>query len=150
MSPDMANLIERGLRWGFGALWIYAGALKLGDPLSFLDAVRSFQLLADPWAAFVALGLPPLEILCGSAIVLGRWCYAGALALMDGALAVFLAAILWSWHRGLDITCGCFGRDENLTDYPSKIGQNIALLAVGVFLLVLWGKKSRRVEPEDS
>ncbi|CAN5132913.1 hypothetical protein BH23VER1_BH23VER1_21160 [soil metagenome] len=140
----MADLIERGLRWGFGALWIYAGALKLADPLSFLDAVRSFQILGDPWAAIVALALPPLEIFCGLAVVVGRWCYGGALVLLDGALAVFLGALLWGWHSGLDVTCGCFGREENATDYPTKVIQNVGLLGVGGLLLGIW---ARRMSP---
>jgi putative oxidoreductase len=45
--------------------------LKVADPISFLDDVRSFDLLGDPWAAWVAMGLPWLEILAGLAVMSG-------------------------------------------------------------------------------
>ena len=43
---------------GFGVLWIIAGVLKVKDPALFLMDVRSFQMLGDPWAAYLALCLP--------------------------------------------------------------------------------------------
>jgi putative oxidoreductase len=123
------------LRMALGALFIYTGILKVQDPGAFLTDIRSFHLLHDPWAAWVAMGLPWLEILAGLALVAAFW-VEGGLACITGMLAVFLAAILWSWHRGLDISCGCFGKQSSGTDYPDLVLRDTLLLVLALALLV--------------
>ncbi|MEZ5330018.1 MAG: MauE/DoxX family redox-associated membrane protein [Verrucomicrobiales bacterium] len=131
----------RALYWGsivgsilFGGSWVYAGILKARDPIIFLDDVRSFQILGDPWAAYLALGLPWLEIICGLAVVFRRF-YLASLTILSGLLGVFLIAIVSAWHRGLDITCGCFGKSDNKTDYGEIITRDILLLLGSLALI---------------
>jgi putative oxidoreductase len=114
----------------FGAVFIYAGALKASDPMTFLDDVRSFQILPDPYAAWLALALPWLEIFSGLAVITGLLRHGGLLTL-NALLLVFLAAILLSWARGLDLSCGCFGGDTSASNYPTLILRDLALLALG-------------------
>lgn len=114
----------------FGAVFIYAGALKAANPIAFLDDVRSFQILPDPFAAWLALGLPWLEIFAGLAVATGLL-RSGGLLCLNGLLVVFLAAILISWWRGLDLTCGCFGSSGQLSDYTQLIVRDLALLTLG-------------------
>lgn len=114
-----------------GAVFVYAGALKASDPMTFLDDVRSFQILPDPYAAWLALGLPWLEILAGLAVITGVF-RPGGLLTLNLLLLVFLTAILFSWARGLDLTCGCFGGDTTASDYPTLILRDLALLALGL------------------
>ncbi len=59
------------LHFFFGGVFVYAGILKVADPMSFLDDIRSFDLLGDPWAAWLAMGLPWLEIFAGLAVMSG-------------------------------------------------------------------------------
>jgi uncharacterized membrane protein YphA (DoxX/SURF4 family) len=120
----------------FGGVFVYAGALKASNPMTFLDDVRSFQLLPDPFAAWLALGLPWLEILAGLAVITGIF-RAGGLLTLNGLLLVFLAAIVVSWARGLDLSCGCFGGDTAASDYPTLIIRDIALLALGAACVLL-------------
>ena len=42
---------------------------------------------------------------------------------------VFLAALLSAWAHGLDISCGCFGKENNATNFPKHIAEDGALLA---------------------
>jgi putative oxidoreductase len=114
----------------FGAVFIYAGALKARDPMTFLDDVRSFQILPDPFAAWLALALPWFEILAGLAVITGLLRPGGLLSL-NALLVVFLGAILLSWARGLDLSCGCFG-DTSASDYPTLLLRDLALLALGL------------------
>ena len=122
------------LRLVFGGVFIYAGALKAANPIAFLDDVRSFQLLPDPFAAWLALGLPWLEILAGLAVIAGPL-RAGGLLCLNALLLIFLAAILISWARGLDLTCGCFGSSDQISEYGTLLLRDLALLALGT---VLW------------
>ena len=123
----------------FGGIWIWAGVVKAREPILFLMDIRSFQMLGDPWAAWLALSLPWLEIICGICVVIRRF-YLGAMTILTGALAVFLYAILSAQQRGLDITCGCFGKSDNKTDYPEIITRDIVLLVVALALIsaALW------------
>lgn len=115
-------------RWIVGGLFVYTGAIKAWDPGEFVIAVRSYQLVGDPWAAIVALGLPWLEIFGGLALVTGLARRGGAL-IVGGGLVFFIAVLSVSWARGLDIDCGCFGRSDNHTNYPAHLMLNVVLLA---------------------
>ena len=59
------------LAWAFGGIFVFSGWLKVEDPARFLVSVRSFHILPDPFAAWLALGLPWLEILAGLAVATG-------------------------------------------------------------------------------
>jgi putative oxidoreductase len=127
----------------FGAVFLYAGALKASDPMTFLDDVRSFQILPDPYAAWLALALPWFEILAGLAVLTGLLRHGGLLSL-NALLLVFLAAILLSWARGLDLSCGCFGGDTSASDYPTLLLRDLALLALG---LTCWKLQPKTLPP---
>jgi uncharacterized membrane protein YphA (DoxX/SURF4 family) len=84
----------------------------------------------------MAMGLPWLEIICGTAVLLGIY-ERGALAILCGALVVFTAAIISAWSRGLDISCGCFGNSTPIEDYRITVLQRLGMLAVGLLLLIV-------------
>jgi len=117
----------------FGGVFIYAGTLKLLDPAMFVMDVRSFDLLPDPYAAWVAMFLPCLEILAGLAVITGVL-RKGGLLVLNGSLGVFLVAIGISWSRGIDIQCGCFGSKGASGNYVELIVRDVLLLALGIYL----------------
>lgn len=118
------------LRLVFGALFIFSGVMKLKDPIFFADVVRNYRLIGDPIAPAMALFVPWVEVFAGIAVMLDRFVKGGSFLLV-ASLIVFTLAIGISWARGLDITCGCFGQNEEL-NYPVKIAQNLVLLATGI------------------
>jgi putative oxidoreductase len=119
----------------FGGVFVYAGAVKAWNPQAFLEDVRSFDLLPDPLAAWVAMGLPWLEIFAGLAVASGVL-RKGGLLILNGALLAFLGGIGSAWYRGIDIRCGCFGASTATSNYVELIVRDVALLALGVFLLL--------------
>jgi putative oxidoreductase len=122
------------LSWLFGAVFLYAGTLKAYDPSAFLADVRSFALLPDPYAAWVALALPWIEIFSGLAIITGVH-RRGGLLLLNASLLVFMAAIGQAWWRGINIHCGCFGSQQGSSDYLELLGRDLVLLALGAWLM---------------
>lgn len=126
----------------FGGVFVYAGVLKATDPMSFLDDVRSFDLLGDPWAAWLAMGLPWLEIFAGLAVMSG-FLRSGGMLILNGSLVVFLIAITISWWRGIDIRCGCFGHSDATSSYRDLILRDLLLLLAGI-VLVWHGKPKTR------
>lgn len=135
LPRTIPGIIALMLRMALGALFVWTGWVKVQDPTEFLFSIRSFHLLPDPWAAWVAMGLPWLEIAAGAALVTGLL-VEGGLAVIAGMLAVFLWAIIYSWQRGLDINCGCFGGDGGTSDYNDLIRRDVVLLSLSIGLLV--------------
>lgn len=122
------------LHFLFGGVFVYSGLVKAMDPISFLDDVRSFDLLGDPWAAWLAMGLPWLEILAGLAVMSG-FLRSGGMLILNGSLVVFMIAICIAWWRGIDIRCGCFGHSDATSSYRDLILRDLLLLLAGIVLV---------------
>lgn len=108
--------------------------------MSFLDDVRSFDLLRDPWSAWLAMGLPWLEIFAGLAVMSG-FLRSGGLMILNASLVIFLIAISIAWWRGIDIRCGCSGHADATSNYRDLILRDLPLLAAGIVLV--WHGKPR-------
>lgn len=117
-----------------GGVFLYAGALKVRDPLRFASDIDHYQMI--PWTVGVRLAfyLPWLEILCGLALVFQRL-FAGAIVLSGGLMLVFLVATAWARLHGIDITCGCFGTASSNLSLTWHLVLDGGILAA---LLVLW------------
>lgn len=116
-----------------GGIFIYAGVVKVLDPVQFANDIDNYKIL--PWtiAAGLAFYLPWLEILCGLALILRRL-YFGGLSILTALVVVFLVATIAAKARGLDITCGCFGHASQNWNFPAHLAVDLAILAA---LLVL-------------
>lgn len=132
----------------FGGVFIYAGGMKAWDPGVFLMDVRSFDLLPDPYAAWLALFLPWLEIFCGLAVISGLF-RKGGLLVLNGSLVAFLIAIGISWSRGINIQCGCFGdTGDAASNYVQLIVRDVLLLALGLYLQ--WGSSDPKITSQPA
>lgn len=91
-----------------GALFLYAGALKLADLHLFAEEIANYQLLPAilvPVAAPVVVGV---ELVSGLLLLAGLWARAAA-AVLGAMLVVFTAGLSQALLRGIDLRCGCFG-----------------------------------------
>lgn len=147
-TPGLAVAALAG-RLLLAAVFLYTGSVKALDPAAFVIDVRSFQLLPDPWAAWLALGLPWLEIFAALALLLGGWAR-GALLTIAGMLLAFASAFIQAWARDLDVTCGCFGKTENHTNFVASLAIDSGLLAVTAFVAWAVSRRPRPAEPEMS
>ncbi|MGD0274819.1 MAG: MauE/DoxX family redox-associated membrane protein [Syntrophales bacterium] len=95
------------LRLFLGAMFLYAGSVKMIDPAGFAKAVANYQILPGYLASIVAVVLPPTEILVALSLLLGWWIKGGAF-LATGLQGIFSVALVLSLIRGLNIDCGCF------------------------------------------
>lgn len=134
-----AKVILFLIRLAVGGLFIYAGVLKAMDPALFAQEISNYHLIPWPDAVvLLAIYLPWFEILSGAAVAFRRW-YLGGLAALGIMLIVFTGALSYAWARGLDISCGCFGREaKNVkANFPLLVGRDIAMLAGVAVLLVV-------------
>jgi uncharacterized membrane protein YphA (DoxX/SURF4 family) len=122
------ELFDWALRLGLGGLFIVAGVLKLRDPTEFAIEVTNYRLfpLLAPW---LAVTLPPVEIVLGCALVfLPRdWRRASALA-MAALLVAFTVAVTQAVGRGINVDCGCFGGGSGPVTWLT-VARDLALLA---------------------
>lgn len=132
MNSAAPSRLFRFVAFILGAVFVAAGALKAQDPQLFLISIRGFRLLPDPYAAWLALGLPWLEIFSGLAVAFG-FLRRGGLLLLNACLLAFLAAIVIALARGLDVECGCFGPGFKST-VRTELALDLVLLAAGLWL----------------
>lgn len=130
------NWLRRALALVFGGVFVYAAVLKLKDPGRFLIDIRSFDMLPDPFAAWLALVLPWIELLCGLAVITGAL-RKGGLVILNLALVGFFVAISIAKSRGLDIQCGCFGGSESSSNYTELFIRDGILIIMGLVLMWL-------------
>jgi len=117
-----------------GALFIYAGAVKVIDPAAFMRDIDNYHML--PWSLGVGLGLylPWLEIFCGLALIT-RVFYRGGVFIVTALMFVFIVASIVAKTRGLDISCGCFGHASQYLSFSWHLALDFLLLGG---LLLLW------------
>jgi putative oxidoreductase len=133
MAFDRGNIVWRVVDLIVGGIFIYAGAIKILDPIQFANDIDNYKIL--PWTVGVGLAfyLPWLEIFCGLALICRRL-YLGGLSILTALVAVFLIATIVAKVRGLDITCGCFGHASQNWNFPAHLAVDLAILGA---LLVL-------------
>src|SRR2546423_15620100 len=127
MPFSPSNLFWRILDFIIAAIFIYAGVLKVIDPVQFGHDIDHYQIL--PWSMAVGLAfyLPWLEIFCGLALIF-RLFYRGALSILTALVVVFLVAAIGAKVRGLDITCGCFGHASQNWSFPAHLALDLGIL----------------------
>jgi len=127
------------IRCLIGGLFIYAGAIKIGNPQSFADSIETFKLLPAYLIGIVALGLPPFEVIMGTLLIVGRYKRVAALAILFLSV-IFAIAILQGLIRGLPIDCGCLGGGA-----PSEAKAWISLFRDLLLILASWFLYRREV-----
>ncbi len=142
------------LRLVLAAVFIYAGAQKVGKPLLFADEIHAYGVIDyGPPVYLGAIVLPWLEILCGAALAAGVMIRGSALALLV-LNAVFIAVIAFrsaSMVRsgtpflGVYFDCGCgFGATyawKKLIEDTLLVAASLVLLAAPVHRFVLSFKR---------
>jgi len=122
------------LRLVLGGLFVYAGAVKVLEPLDFAQNIRNYQLVGQSLSFVAAIVLPWLEILAGLALILAVWTR-GAALVVTGLLVFFIVLTAVTMVRGLDVDCGCFGSLSRKSGW-SVVLEDLGMLALGLALLL--------------
>jgi len=121
------------LRVGLGLVFIYAGILKIRDPIAFAGSVAAYKLLPYLLNYLVAATIPWVELTCGVFLIIGYRvrAAAGITAAMNILFIVLLASTIM---RGLDIDCGCFRQGGEKTSAWIAIMRDILFLSAALIL----------------
>jgi uncharacterized membrane protein len=143
MKKRWWNVIWRAVDLIIGGIFIYAGVLKIWDPVQFARDIDNYHIVPWPIAVSFAFYLPWLEVACGLALLVRR-VYAGALSILIFSLAVFIGASIAAKARGIDISCGCFGHLSEKVSFGWHLALDLVVFAVTVFL---WMANAARQRP---
>lgn len=117
-----------------GGVFVWAGVLKIIDPLGFAQSIENYQVVPRPVAFVVALILPWVEVLSGAFLILGVLKRSSAL-LISLQLIGFIGLVALALARGIDTSCGCFGSFSRRADLSLILTDAVLLvLALCVFL----------------
>src|ERR1700736_723451 len=127
MPFSRRNLVWRIVDAIVGGIFIYAGVIKVLDPIQFGIDIDNYKIL--PWFISVRLAfyLPWLEIFCGLALIF-RFLYRGGLSILTALTSVFIIATIAAKARGRDIACGCFGHASKNWSFTQHLVVNLAIL----------------------
>jgi putative oxidoreductase len=135
------QIVQIVLRVALGAIFIYAGWVKLQDPWQlFAAGVASYELLPMWAVTFVARTLPWFEILLGVVMISGFFMRISSTT-VAALLAVFFALIVRAYLQGKEINCGCFGGNEPIS--PLTMLRDGSMLA-GAIVLCVMAYRNRR------
>lgn len=117
-----------------GGVFIWAGALKIADPLEFAQSIRNYQFFPRDLVFFIAIVLPWMEVLAGAFLILGLFRRSSAL-LISLLLLGFIGLVALALLRGIDTSCGCFGSLSRRADLGLILTDSVLLfLALNIFL----------------
>lgn len=139
-----------------GGLFIFSGSAKLGflevfwtigflkpiaqagiDPAQFAATIKAFAILHTDLIPLFTYTLPWVELICGTALVLGLM-PRGAATIINLLLVTFCLAMLSVMIRDIDVECSCFGKFLG-----GKVGW-LSLVRNAVFMAIMspvamWG-----------
>jgi putative oxidoreductase len=121
-------------RFVVGGVFIWAGLLKILDPLEFAQDIANYRVFSRDISFVIAIVLPWIEVLCGVLVILGIFRATSSLVL-SGLLVAFLALITATILRGIDVECGCFGSLGRRVDFLLLLTDSILLyLTMNIFV----------------
>lgn len=129
-----------------GALFVYAGIVKVIDPVEFTRDIDNYKML--PWrvSVWLALFLPWLEIFSGLALIT-RVLYRGGVFIVTALMSLFIIASIVAKARGLDVSCGCFGHASKYLNFSWHLALDFALL---IGLVMLWSQSAAKEPALDN
>jgi uncharacterized membrane protein YphA (DoxX/SURF4 family) len=128
------------VRLGLAAVWLTAGASKVGDLAAAGRAVNAYQVMPYEAAKVIGAALPFVELTLGVLLVVGL-AVRVVVGISAALLLVFIVGIASAWARGLSIDCGCFGSGGALAagqapTYAPEIVRDVGFLVLAAILLI--------------
>lgn len=117
------------------AVFVAAAFGKIREPRQFVFDIKNYQIAPASLLNIMAIILPWWEVGGAVALMIPRTRRAGAMVI-SGLLLMFIVAVSYAaFYKGLNIHCGCFGKDNPAQAGWRTIGLDSALL-LATFLAV--------------
>jgi putative oxidoreductase len=134
-----------GFRLVVGGLFIWAGVLKVIDPLGFAQSIENYRLFPRELAFIIAVILPWVEVLSGACLIVDLFRRSSAL-IISVLLIGFIGLVAVAMWRGIDTNCGCFGSLSRKADLQLVLMDSVLLFLT---LNVLFARSHARFAPSS-
>lgn len=132
---SLAPWLRLAIRIFIGGYFIFAAVPKIVEPYVFATNISHYGMLPAWSVNMMALLLPWLELVAGTALIIGFRLRAAAV-LSTVMLAMFTIAVAWAVSKGLKIDCGCFGEGTSETVSWEKVAKNMAMIVLTLSLVI--------------
>lgn len=109
-----------------GGVFIWAGALKIAEPLDFAQSIENYRAFPHSLVFLIAIVLPWVEFMSGAGLIVGVFKKSCALV-VSLLLAGFIGLVALALLRGIDTTCGCFGSFSRQADWTLVLMDAVLL-----------------------
>lgn len=126
------------VRLVLAAVWAWAALSKIGDPRTFVRAVRAYDATPEWLSQAIGYGLPMLELVLAVLLLIGLITrYAAAVSAL--LFVVFIVGIVQAGARGIKLACGCFGGGgtSTSTSYTLDVLRDLGLLVLALYLVLV-------------
>ena len=131
--------VSFAFRFALGATFIVSGAGKLPERAEFVSQCQEYNLLPDVLARLYGTGLPWVEVIVGSFLLLGLVSrFASVIGMLTALSCIIANSIIL--YRGMNMECGCFGEMGGVLLTRDALLIDIALLIMAFQILVHKGK----------
>jgi uncharacterized membrane protein YphA (DoxX/SURF4 family) len=148
-SLRLIRLLRVAVSIALGVVLLWAGAVKVYDPRSFLATLDLYNLFPLALAKFLAMMVPWVEVVVGL-VLLSTIRHRGAAILATVLGVAFVLAQSWALYHGLKIPCGCFGSTAQNVDGKSLFRAAAVAIAGAWLVLALHISPAARHLPGPS
>ncbi|MFA4919756.1 MAG: MauE/DoxX family redox-associated membrane protein [Thermodesulfovibrionales bacterium] len=129
-----------------GAVFVYAGFIKLIDPKAFAVSISRYDIVPQILLAPVAIGLPALEFLAGLGLIIN---IRGSLTVIFSLLFLFVSVLGYGILNNLNIDCGCFS-EEDIKGFNSlriAFYRDLIMIAIASCIYAYRRFTARQIQP---
>ncbi|MCX6147065.1 MAG: DoxX family membrane protein [Candidatus Kapabacteria bacterium] len=130
LDNSYLNLIFRLFLGGF---FIVAGIAKIADPTHFSKEIINYNITPISIVNIIALFLPWLELIVGVLLAFGIKIKTNSI-IIGVLLLIFILMVFSAMARGLNISCGCFGKASEQKTGWGKVFENLGLMILCIYL----------------
>jgi uncharacterized membrane protein YphA (DoxX/SURF4 family) len=110
-----------------GAVFLVAALAKIADLHTFAMQLHNYRMTPVWIENLLAMTLPWVELLAALSLLFGVRPRSGAVLVL-GMMLVFTFGVVVAWARGLDVSCGCFGKALSGQVGAQKFFENVGLI----------------------
>jgi len=123
------------VRIGLALLFVYGGGVKLMDPKAFARIIDAYGFVPESLLPVVAVGLPLLEVMAGTALLFDR---REGLAVIAALLVLFVAILGYGVLTDMDVDCGCFSQEDLTTRHGLRLALYRDIFLAGCIIPYLY------------
>ena len=142
LSIKNNSWIELAARWILGLTFIYASYHKIISPEDFARIVYGYDLFPEIFIHLIAIIIPFLELIAGSALIIGLYPRSAAI-IINGLLLAFITVLTINLIRGHEFDCGCFSAAQSGYTSSPKVTllRDVIYFVLGMQIVLFEGMR---------